>query len=156
MRFPKIGSNMLNNLTLRELGSVTGLVWFVGVVVVVYVFSSTATNMEIISKESDVLRLSSLVKSRAPAEIHETKDTMTTVSSVIRDMKLKENVSQLSASQYGTVVKIDKITTRTLAEILAGFRLRSLEVKSAELRVANYGDEGRLMSAVLTVGGKEL
>lgn len=153
MKFPAISIKPKKNMTLREKASVTLLVWFAAILLFALAVGKTAANRVANSNASTVISLSSAIKAYPASDAGEDTDTLTELSRIMEDTGIKEKVSQLTSSQYGTVVKLDKLSTWEFTVLVKDITTHGMEIKAAEVKASSHGKDGRLITASLTIGG---
>ena len=153
MKFPEINIKPAKNISLREKASLTLLIWFTAILLFVLASGKTAANRAAMSDTSAVISLASAVKASPMAADSASGDSLTALSEIMQDSGIKEKVSQLTSSQYGTVIKLSKLSTKEFATLIKDITAHGMEIKAAEVKASAHGKDGRLITASLTIGG---
>lgn len=134
---------------------VAAVIWLAALCVFSSALSALRANSDRLDDAERVLNAAVIVRGYPDRSAKSTGEPLSALSDALEKCKLKDRVAQLSSSQGGLVLQVNRLHTEELVEFVAEIQRRGLSVNSAEIRAINSQRDGRLINANMTIEGGE-
>lgn len=134
---------------------VAAVIWIAAVFAFSSAISSLKTNEERLKDAERVLNTAVIVRGYPNRSEGNVREPLSAVSEILDKCELKSKVAQLSSSQGGLVLQVNRLYTDELVELVNEIQRSGLSIKNAEIRALSSQKDGRLINTTMTIERNE-